>query len=73
MSSHQVFFESSYQIDIGNGASPKHLGLSSANGDPERQARLLLEELRRRLRSNNGVRLEMSQESKQRIIEGLTR
>ena len=74
MRSHQVFFESSCQIDVGTEVPFKHLDLSDGpNSATKQEARLLLEELRKRLRSTNGVNFAMSQESKQRIIERLSR
>ena len=73
MRTHQVFFESSCQIDAGSGVPFKHLDPSNADSDTKREASLLLKELRKRLRSTGGVSFEMSQESKQRIIERLTR
>lgn len=74
MSNHQIFFESSYKIDVGVGVPFKHLDLSSQSDcDSKREARLLLEELRKRLRSFDGLSFEMSQEMKERIIERLSR
>ena len=69
MINHQIFFESSCQIDIGNGISAKHLDLREVSDcDTKQEAKQLLEELRKRLGSANGGSFEMSQESKQRLI-----
>ncbi len=69
MTAHQVFFESSCLIDAEVGIPCRHFYLSEASDcDTKQKAKLLLEELRERLRSDKGIRCEMSQESKQRII-----
>ena len=69
MTTHQAFFESSCLIDTEVGISFKHLDLrEKSDCDTKQQAKRLLEELRERLRSSEGICFEMSQESKQRII-----
>lgn len=69
MTTHQVFFETSCLIDAGSGIPVKHLDLQKTSDcNTKQEAQLLLEELRGRLRSAEGAKFEMSQESKERII-----
>ncbi len=69
MTPHQAFFESSCLIDAGIGISVKHLDLDNVSDcDTKHEAKLLLEELRERLRSAEGVDFKLSQESKLRLI-----
>lgn len=78
MISPQAFFESSCLIDVGIG-SAKHADLSNETdvdceqeAEAEANAKLLLEELRKRLRSIDGGCFKMSHESKERLIELLS-
>lgn len=65
----QTFFESSRQIDVGTVVPLKHVELRDESGcDQKQEAKLLLDELRKRLRSADGLRVEMSQDSKERLI-----
>jgi len=69
MTNHQAFFESSCLIDAEVGIPFRHLDFrSKPDDDTKQQAKLLLEELRERLRSEEGVGFEMSQEARQRVI-----
>ena len=69
MTTHQAFFESSCLIDAEVGIPCQHLDFNEKlDCDTKLQPKLLLEELRERLRSAEGVCFEMSQESRQRII-----
>ena len=68
MTTHQAFFESSRLIDAEIGIPITHLDIPEVSDcDTKQQAKLLLEELRERLRSAEGICFEMSQEVKQRI------
>lgn len=61
----QTFFESSRQIDVGT----KHLDVrNESDCDRKQEARLLLDELRQRLQSADGLSVEMSQYSKQQLV-----
>ena len=74
MISPQAFFESSCQIDVGIGLA-KNPDLSNepdVDSEQEAKAKLLFEELRKRLRSVDGDCFKMSHESKERLIDLLS-
>ena len=74
MISPQAFFESSCLIDVGIG-SAKNPDLSNepdVDSEQEAKAKVLFEELRKRLRSVDGGCFKMSNESKERLIELLS-
>lgn len=69
----QAFFESSCMIDAGTGTPVDHLEFSELSAcKTKREAKLLLEELRERLRSVEGGRFKMNEDSKQRLIAALS-
>ena len=69
----QAFFESSCMIDAGTGTPANHLVLNELPAcKTKREAKLLLEELRERLRSVEGGRFKMNEDSKQRLIAALS-
>lgn len=74
MLTHQIFFESSCQIDVGFGVSGNHLDLSSKTDcETKEEAKLLLEKLRERLRSGDGASFAISHASKQRLLDLLSK
>ena len=73
MTSHQIFFESSCQIDVAIGSSDRHLDLNTlSNCKQKQEARLILNELRERLRSSDKLTFELGHLAQQRLIELLS-
>ena len=70
----QIFFKSSCQIDVGIKSQPNQSNLGNeskreSSDEMQQEARKILDELRERLRSAEGVCFKMSQESKQRLVK----